>query len=245
VADNRFSRQLGDLDEEERQLVVPAIEAARKSFAGFEERPGSDYQCAPGLTPEETWVKVAEDLGRVAALATIEGYRDRVLAVADIELIHQAIFEPAFGDKALSFRARSSDRVEFPIVIGKREAPVLRSRHGTGGRKVRERLDKALASFERELDALGAKERPALREAALTAVKLYARVIGIHPFFDGNGRTAWAIVSYALQRCSLVEIAIPPSDATRWALGRALRADGSQSYEPLTDLVVDAIRNSA
>jgi prophage maintenance system killer protein len=84
-----------------------------------------------------------------------------------------------------------------------------------------------------------------LADAALVAVKLYAKVIGIHPFLDGNGRTAWAIVSYALQRCGLVELAIPPSDATRWTLGQALRQDGSQSYEPLTELVVNAIRDSA
>ena len=210
VTENRFARQLADLDREERKLVVPAIEAGRTSFAGFEERPKSDYQCAPGLTPEETWVKVAEDLGRVAALTTLEGYRDQPLNVADIEAIHQAIFEPVFGEQTLGFRAQSTDRVEFPIVMGKREAPVQRSRHGSGGRQVKPNLGRALALFEREVAALGAKKNPALSEAALTAIKLYTKVIGIHPFFDGNGRTGWAIVSYALQRCGLVEIAVPP-----------------------------------
>lgn len=244
VAENRFARQLAELDKEERKLAVPATEAARRSFAGFEERPKSDYQCAPGLTLEETWARVAEELGRVAALTTLEGYRDRSLSITDVELIHAAIFEPVFGERTLGFRAKSTDRVEFPIVMGTREAPVLRSRHGSGGRQVRQNLGRALALFEREVATLGAKRSPALSEAALTAVKLYAKIIGIHPFFDGNGRTAWAVVSYALQRCGLVEIAIPPSDATRWALGRALRQDGSQSYEPLTDLVVDAIRDS-
>jgi fido (protein-threonine AMPylation protein) len=245
VADNRFARQLDELDAEEQELVKPAIAAARRSFAGFKERPKAEYHRAPGLNPEETWARVAEELGRVSALAALQGFRDIPLGLDDIELIHRGIFEPVFGEKTLGFRSRSRDKVEFPIVVGKESAPVIRQRRGSGVKQLRQNLGKAVASFEREAAALGAKKEPALADAALVAVKLYAKVIGIHPFLDGNGRTAWAIVSYALQRCGLVELAIPPSDTTRWALGQALRHGGSQSYEPLTELVVNAIRDSA
>jgi prophage maintenance system killer protein len=244
VTDNRFARQLADLNQRERKFVVPAIEAARTSFAGFEERPESDYKCAAGLTPEETWARVAEELGRVAALITLEGNRDDPLDFTDIELIHKGIFEPVFGEQTLGLRSMPADRVEFPIVMGKPDAPEVRTRRGSGGKQVTANLGRALALFERELAALALQERPALGEAAFIAVKLYAKIIGIHPFFDGNGRTAWAVFSYALQRCGLVAIAVPPSDETRWALGRALRQDGSQSYDPLTDVVVNAIKNS-
>ena len=118
-------------------------------------------------------------------------------------------------------------------------------RRGSGGKQVKPNLGKALAGFERDVATLETTARPPIGSAAQAAVKLYAKVIGIHPFFDGNGRTAWAVLSYALQRCGLVEIAVPPSPATRWALGRALRQDGSQSYEPLTEIVVEAIKRSA
>jgi fido (protein-threonine AMPylation protein) len=245
VADNRFARQLDELDAEEQELVKPAIAAARRSFSGFKERPKAEYHRAPGLNPEETWARVAEELGRVSALAALQGFRDIPLVLDDIELIHRGIFEPVFGEKTLGFRSRSKDKVEFPIVVGKESGPVIRQRRGSGVKQLRPNLGKAVASFEREAADLGAKKEPALADAALVAVKLYAKVIGIHPFLDGNGRTAWAIVSYALQRCGLVELAIPPSDTTRWALGQALRHGGSQSYKPLTDLVVNAIRDSA
>jgi fido (protein-threonine AMPylation protein) len=245
VSDNRFARRLEELDSQERKLAEAAVRAAQTSFAGFEEKAGSDYHQAPGLTPAETWVKVAEELGRVSALTTIEGYRDQAMEVADIELIHKGIFEPVFGEKALGFRSLRKHGVTFPIVLGKKDAPHRGARRGTGGKQVRQNLGKALAVFERDVEALGAADRPPLEDAARAAVRLYAKVIGIHPFFDGNGRTAWAVLSYAVQRCGLVEIAIPPSDETRWALGRALRQDGSQSYEPLTDVVVDAIKHSA
>ncbi|HEU5104346.1 MAG TPA: Fic family protein [Solirubrobacterales bacterium] len=164
--------------------------------------------------------------------------------VADVELIHKAIFEPVFGERTLAFRSLRKHGVNFPIVIGEKEAPHQKTRRGTSGKQVKQSLGKALATFERDVGALDSADQPLLYDAAKAAVRLYSKVIGIHPFFDGNGRTAWAVFSYALQRCSLVEIAIPPTEETRWALGQALRQDGSQSYEPLTTIVVDAIKRS-
>jgi hypothetical protein len=247
MAQNRFARQLADLDPDERQLAGAAIVAVQRTFAGFEERAGSEYHKAPGLTPEQTWTKVAEELGRVSALTTLEGYRDAPLEVADIELIHRGIFEPVFGEKTLSMRSARQDEVTYPIVLGDPEHPRPSARRGSGGKQVRQNLGKALKIFEREVAELGARplrDRPTVSEAALPATKLYAKTIGIHPFFDGNGRTAWAVLSYALQRCGLVEVAVAPTAFTRWALGRALRRDGSQSYEPLAGLVAETIKGS-
>ena len=244
---NRFARQLLELDAEERRLASAAIAAAKMAFAGFAERPGSEYHKAPGLSPGETWARVAEELGRVSALATLEGYRDETLAVGDIELMHRGVFEPVFGENTLSMRSAREDEVSYPIVLGTPERPRLEARRGSGGRQVRQNLGKALKVFEREVVALASRpprEMPTVSEAALPATKLYAKAIGIHPFFDGNGRTGWVVLSYALQRCGLVEVAIAPSASTRWALGRALRRDGSQSYEPLTALVAETIKGS-
>jgi fido (protein-threonine AMPylation protein) len=187
---------------------------------------------------------MAEELGRVAALTTLEGYRDQTLEVEDIELIHQGIFEPIFGAETLGFRSLRRHEVTFPIVKGTLEDPHEDIRRGSGGKRVKQNLGSALGAFNRDVADLESHRNPELSDAAKVAVKLYAKVIGVHPFFDGNGRTAWAIASYALQRCGLVAIAVPPSNSTRWALGKAL-IQGSQSYEPLSSLVVDAIRQSA
>lgn len=245
MPDNRFARRLDELDAEEHEVAEAAVEAARTSFEGFEEKEESDYHEAPGLNASETWARVAEELGRVSALTTLEGHRDHQIEVVDIELIHKGIFEPVFGDKTLGFRSRRNQGVQFPIVLGTKEEPHPKIRRGTGGKQVKKRLENALAAFERDVGSLEASGRPALRDAAGAAVRLYVKVIGIHPFFDGNGRTGWAVFSYALQRCGLLQIAIPPSAESRWALGRALRGGGSQSYEPLTDVVVKAIKESA
>lgn len=83
-----------------------------------------------------------------------------------------------------------------------------------------------------------------LRDAVLPPVKLYTRLIRIHPFVDGNGRTAWAAFSYAVRRCGLPLVVLAPSDETRWALGCALRSGAKQDFEPLADIVVETIKAS-
>jgi hypothetical protein len=128
LTDNRFARQLGDLNQREPKFVVPAIEAARASFAGPKSGPSPITDALPDSPPKKTWARVAEELVRVAALVTLEGNEDRPLGLADIELIHRGIFEPVFGEQTLDFRAKATDRVEFPIIMGKPEAPKLRAR---------------------------------------------------------------------------------------------------------------------
>jgi hypothetical protein len=245
MVENRFARRLPELSDNEREIVAPAVLAAEETFGGFSDRPDSHYHQAPALSPEETWKRIAQELGRVSALTALEGIEDKKLEVEDFELIHRGVFEPVFGEETLRMRSSKTDEVTYPIVVGPRDNPRRDTRRGSGGKQVRPNLGKALKVFDRELASLARRRNPLrVSEAANPAVKLYAKTIGIHPFFDGNGRTAWAVLSYALQRCGLVEVAGAPTDDTRWALGRALRQDGSHGYGPLVDLIVETIKRS-
>ncbi len=76
----------------------------------------------------------------------------------------------------------------------------------------------------------------------LVAVRLYAKVLSIHPFVDGNGRTAFTILQYALVRSGLVCVALDDYAEHQWALGAALRIDSRQSYDPLQTLLVASFR---
>ena len=163
MSNNRFARRIEELDGQERRLAEAAVDAARTSFAGSKNL-YSHYHQAPGLSAEATWARIAEELGRVSALTTLEGNRDLPLEVADIELIHRGIFEPVFGDAALGFRSRRNEEVIFPISMGGREAPHPGSRRGSGGKQVRQNLGRAMAGFRRDLDALDAK-RPLARRS--------------------------------------------------------------------------------
>lgn len=82
-----------------------------------------------------------------------------------------------------------------------------------------------------------------LADAVRPAAKLYARLIGIHPFVDGNGRTGFCVLTHALIRCGALAVALPEDDerAFHWCLGQAMRKDRVPDYEPLTELIVGQI----
>jgi Fic family protein len=80
-----------------------------------------------------------------------------------------------------------------------------------------------------------------LNEVVLPAARLYVKVLSIHPFLDGNGRTAYALLQYALVRSRLICVALEDFSAHQRALGVALRDDSRQSYLPLRDLLVDKL----
>ena len=244
--DNRFALPLASMNGEEQELAAAAVQAARATFAQFGDKPDSAFYAAPGLTAKETWERVVEELARVCVVAALDGTRDVPLGVDDLELIHRGIFEPVFGSSVAGFRS-SDEFVDFPIYVGTRARPELRTRHGASPKQIQKRLRHALRNFDGGLTALArqaAAQRAELRDAVEIAVKLYVRIIRIHPFMDGNGRVAWAAFGYALRRCNLPLVEISPTLDTRWALGTALRRDADQDYGPLVDIVTSTLRTS-
>ena len=84
-----------------------------------------------------------------------------------------------------------------------------------------------------------------LRHAVLPAVRIYARIVAVHPWEDGNGRTAWLVLNHTLIRCGALAVATDPSRETRAALGRAITKTGRRDLQPLAELLVETIRASA
>ena len=63
-------------------------------------------------------------------------------------------------------------------------------------------LDEAAAEFQGFVAS--ARSRPfSTREACEACAALYASVVAIHPFMDGNGRTAWVVLTAALLSAGL------------------------------------------
>jgi prophage maintenance system killer protein len=74
--------------------------------------------------------------------------------------------------------------------------------------RVEPELQELFDRFHRQLAALeNDPDDPGYEEAALySAVRLHADVIRIHPFEDGNGRTARALMNVVLVRLGLLPI---------------------------------------
>jgi fido (protein-threonine AMPylation protein) len=81
-----------------------------------------------------------------------------------------------------------------------------------------------------------------LADACATAARLYARLLAIHPFEDGNDRVSYVALQAALrsQGVPWVDFAGAVREHDE-CLGAALVADRAPDYRPLTALLVARI----
>lgn len=198
----------------------------------------SHYSVADGLSVEETQEALLTTTGVALLHARNAGWNGMALT-ADVVLgLHQAIFQPVFGGRTLGFRTppprgshQLDDGVSYPIWVrgaGTPE-PTTVVRRGARASQVARSVRDACAAFEAEAaGALGDADRSA---AALA--RLYVRLIRVHPFTDGNGRTAWAVLQFAAGRLRFPFVQSSPTMEARLALGDAIR-DGNR-IQPLAD----------
>lgn len=224
--------------------------AARLTFTGVSDDPESHYYQAPGLTPDETVAAVLERVEHVASAAALDALAGNELRPRDVAEMHSVIFGPIFKQQTLRQRAHPKEISYYGVTKGPRMAPVQTTQSGTGGGNVRTKMREAFKRFERERLAVqaAAQDRPLpIADAVRPAAKLYARVIGIHPFVDGNGRTGFCVLTHALIRCGGLAVALPEDDGQEfhWCLGQAMRRDRAPDYEPLTELMAHRVLASS
>ena len=245
--ENRFARQLDQLTKTERAIADGALRAAEATFAEFADAEGSHYYEAPGLDPRETWRAVTVEVARVTGIAAVEAVEGGVLSTADLHLIHAAIFRPVFGDRTLGIRRHQED-VTYGIVLGSYPDELLFRRQrgvraGSLPRRLREISAGLRKAFE-ESDAADERgEGHRLLDAVLPATRAYAKFLRVHPYWDGNGRTAFPILNFALIRLGLLAVAVPESEEFHWCLGKAMLPTKAD-YMPLAGHLEKIIRAS-
>ena len=245
---NRFARRLEELNDEERPIAEGALAAATATFATFQDVPESLYYSAPGLSPEETWQAVTEQVGRVTAIAAVEGANGGSLSADDFDAIHQAIFEPIFGEETLAQRMYEQV-VTYGIVLGPSPDQLThKAQPGISARGLPRRMRKISHDLQQaieESDQAAAEGRVGpIIDSIRPAARAYGRFLGAHPYVDGNGRTAFPILNFALIRLGLLAIAVPESDTFHWCLGRCMRRKAKASPDPLAEHLAEIIRNS-
>ena len=219
------------------QLRVSAQIAATRTFGPFNDVPDSPFYAAEDLSPEQTWERIAERVVLATAVAAIHGKEQRDISVEAICHLHEIIFQTTFPEHAGRPRQRDEE-ARYGIVLGTAEQPIVKSERATAGARLQQRLQQLCREFNStaaEQDQLDAIQ---LDDLVFIAVRLYAKMLSAHPFLDGNGRTAFTILQYALARSDLPCVALEDFEAHQRALGMALRSDGRQSYAPLQALIV-------
>lgn len=243
---DRYQAALSSLSPEQRGLADATLATAAATFASFEDAPESRYYEARELTPEQTWQAITAEVARVTAIVAAEAEAQEWLTAADFDGIHQGIFGPVFGDSVLSMR-RFDEQVTYGTVIGPKDKPRNVSQDGKSAKG----LAKSLATIAKDLNiafrerdaAVARREQRTIFDATLPAATAYGRFLADHPYFDGNGRTAFPLLNFALIRLGLVAVAVPETQQFHWCLGRAMhRRD--RDARPLAEYLGELIRSS-
>lgn len=225
------------------RLLSAAQGAAAQTFGPFNDDPESPFYTAEGRAPQQTWEQIAENVALATISAVAHGVARRPISTADVCRLHEIVFASTFPTDAGRLRARGEE-VQYGIVIGTNERPIPSAARATAGARVPARLEKACAEFNTAIEAIDTQNSVSLDELVFVAVRLYTKALSIHPFVDGNGRTAFTLLQYALVRCGLACVALDDYAEHQLALGAALRIDGRQSYRPLQALLTAKLKEA-
>jgi len=192
---------------------------------------------------------ILERVEGVASACLQDADEGHPLRSTDVAEMHRIIFAPLFGEMTLRQRAHRDDISSYGIVKGSRNDPYETMQSGTGGQHVAGKMRQVFDRFEverAELFRIAESRQLDLVEAVRPAAKLYARLIGIHPFVDGNGRTGFCVLAHSLVRCGAIAVALPEDGAHsfHWCLGQGMRKDRAADYDPLAEWIVDRIKGS-
>jgi fido (protein-threonine AMPylation protein) len=233
---SEFSRRAG---ERVPSALVPGFDGLR------DERYAPFYLSRmPRIrTADETAQEVARSFAKVVHdfLTTAE-QRPIRLTPEHLEKMHRGIFRTTFPDRAGRFR---DDDVTYGALWREDGVQQRRLMDGLPVEEVRPALNVAFAAYDAELKRCEPERRHA-DEAIRAAVTLYAEVLRIHPFPDGNTRTTFPLLQVALVSLGSQAIHFAGAELERReALGWAAQPDPAQrTVEPLVTFVRERMRTS-
>lgn len=223
------------------------MSAGFPGFADFSDEDGSPFfesAVARFHTPQATSAEVLRCFS-----ATVYGVLQHAarhplrMGLDDLLGWHRATFKSTFpyqaglvrpGPTWFEARWRGQGRLRRRMV------------EGSDPGRIRNDVRAAFRNYNAELDAR-TPERRSLREAAMSAAELYAELLRIHPFEDGNLRAGFAALQGAL-----ISLGAPPvhfedavaehDEALGWALGPA---PGSRTVEPFAALMLERIEHAS
>ncbi len=163
----------------------------------YRDNEGSRFYRADRLSPEETWRALGDELGRVLMDAQRVFWRGRLEMTPErVRWWHGAIFARHFPYDGGRFR---QEHAYFGVVTADGG---MRQIEGSSPDILRRDLAEVCVSFNADVERLG-KRNTSLLEQTCVAGALYAGILRVHPFADGNHRTGFVALSAALWSLAL------------------------------------------
>ncbi|MDW5596794.1 Fic family protein [Conexibacter stalactiti] len=159
-----------------------------------------------------------------------------------LERMHLGIFRTTFPERAGRFR---DDDVTYGALWREDGVRQRQLMVGLPVEEVRPALNAAFAAYDAELRRCEPARRHAA-DAITTAVTLYAEVLRIHPFPDGNTRTTFPLLQVALVSLGSQATHFAGAELQRReALGWAVQPDPARrTVEPLIAFVSERMKTS-
>lgn len=194
-------------------------------------------------TADETAQEVARSFAKVVHdFLAIAEQRPIRLTPEHLEKMHRGIFRTTFPERAGRFR---DDDVTYGALWREDGVQQRRLMDGLPVEEVRPALNVAFAAYDAELRRCE-PERRYVGEAIRAAVTLYAEVLRIHPFPDGNTRTTFPLLQVALVSLGGVACHFAGVESRRReALGWAVQPEPARRMlEPLVAFMRERIETS-
>lgn len=207
----------------------------------YRDREESRFYQARGLSPEQTWRALGDELARVLDDAQRAFWRRPLRLDAErVRWWHGAIFARHFPRDGGCFR---SERAFFGVTM---PTGGMRQLEGAAPEAIRHELQEVCAAFNQHADALGDLATANIPDSTRAIAALYAGILRVHPFADGNHRVSFVALSAALWSFGLPNVEFE-DDAETIAHDDALvpaLVSKSGSVEPFAQLLADLIQRS-
>ena len=160
--------------------------------ARYRDNEDSRFYKTDRLSPEDTWRALSDELGRVLMDAQRAFWRGRLELDAErVRWWHGAIFARHFPHDGGRFRR---ERAFFGVVTG---GGGMRQIEGTAPDALVRDLAEVCAAFNGSTAQFD-RHDIGITEQTRVVAALYAGILRVHPFADGNHRTAFVALSAAL-----------------------------------------------
>jgi len=207
----------------------------------YRDREESRFYRARGLSPEETWQALGDELARVLDDAQRAFWCTPLRMDAErVRWWHGAIFARWFPHDGGRFRR---DRAFFGVM-----APNggMRQLEGAVPQAIHGELQAVCSSFNQHADALGDRDATGILDRTRAVAALYAGILRVHPFVDGNHRVSFVALSAALWSLGLPNVEFEDDTETiahdDELVPALISKDGS--VEPFAELLADLVQRS-